>query len=319
MILIKSIENLFQSYSKNYKVNFPYIIKISKDIVKQNLEIQYDIISIILQKYYTSYSIISYIILYHFVKYCDLSKNMVNELFINSLIRINCFDHNIIKTLDLFIDFDFSILHLPTCSTILSIILTQVFMNDINNYKNTIDFIVSKNNFENEDDCINVRILFVMFYECKKYSEKYKCIDYYYHISDISYLLSTSNDVITDLKKYSRDNFIIFEEILEMKDYNNRPIIFYCCKYRNLSDLLNYKNYKKCLYKTYTYGKSMSVLYQILYNNIEEKYRQEFLYTYIGVIDTFDDIVVQINHNEDIKQEIKNHIVFYNNIYDYLL
>ena len=217
--------------------------------------------------------------------------------------------------------------------TLLSYIMFNSFLIHEEDYlvapsSDIIKYIYTDHDVVNKDDYLNVELCMEYFNNYYVHGKKVELHNSFPSLSDINRLETIISGthvlgmlgVMKELESFSKKNNCTIKEIINYKDMYNRPIYINITNYE-LFDHLCTENMidKKSLYNSVIYAHKLNVpIYRTIMTNIKEQYIPIFLEKYVGLIETTKNDI-EMSHNEEIKEVIRNNVIINQNVIKYLL
>lgn len=329
MNIINTVINLQRNLLETHQLKFEAYKDVAEQIVLLDNVNQVKVISFLLpysvvNDFFSFYSIILQEYIKQMRKIDSYDAYNISKIFINSLFSFNCHDINIIKFIDFLYPVDWSVLS-SNYTTIASFYLCNISQsnddNIISKYSEIIKYITDGGNFINENDVINFKLYIHKLYNknilLETIKNRYNYIENIHMKNIINFVKSTPNNVLKIISEYSMANKLDINDVLNIKDEYNRPLIYYCCTYVNFLELYNCKliyTDNKNLYKNY-FQDTVKPLYQILYSNLDNP--KFFITNHLGIV-RLEDFEFTTFHNNGIKFLLKKYTNAYDHIWDYI-
>lgn len=334
MNIINSLLILNKELSETKKFNFDEYKLIGKQIAFLSYDKQKYFVKILMRESiqninFTFYTFIlqEYISTIKILDSYDVEN--ISKMFVDNICVENI-NFNMIKFINFLYPIDWSVL---TTDNITIVTKCLLYLNELNDtYSNNdtvnitqmsyvssiielIEYIVEQGNFINEDDKINVYILYQnihtiyhRLYLLKKYFKYANKID----IENIFSMVSINNEeddsIIKEINDYCISKNLVLEDMLNIKNSNNLSIYCYANNYKTFKELFECNMIRdKNLYK--------NNIYKIIYNNIKD---DNFINDYLGIIDICDTEKRDSHHN-DIKSIIEKYMIPNKKVWEYVI
>lgn len=330
MNIIKSLSHLNEELKETNTFNFESYKLIGRQIGLLPYEEQKLLIKILMESsiqsiHFTFYTFIlqEYINTIKSIDSYDVEN--ISKIFVDNIFE-KYINYNLIKFIDFLYPIDWSVLTSDKLTIVSKCLLylREINYTNITNYENIItistiidfiEYIVQKGNFLNEDDSINVKILFQ--YLSKDYNRLDNLKKYFQYtnktdIDNIINMVSNNKDdesIIEKINKYCISKNLDTVEIMNVKSISNLNIYCYSKNYNTFRELFECEIIiDKILY-------SNSNKYNIIYNNIQD---DNFIEDYLGVIE-LDNKEKRDKHNNEIKSIISKYIIHIDKVWKYIL
>jgi hypothetical protein len=326
MSIINSFLSLNKELSETKRFNFDEYKLIGRQIAFLSYDEQKYFVKILMEESiqninFTFYTFIlqEYI---HTIKILDsYDVENISKMFVDNIL-VESIHLNLIKFIDFLYPIDWSVLISNNITIVTKCLLYLSELNNINitemSYASSIidliEYIVKKGNFINDDDTINVHILYQNIYS--SYPRLYLLKKYFQYasktdIENVFNMVSSNKEhesIVDRINDYCVFKKLDVEEMMNIRNSYNLSIYCYAKNYKTFKELFECKMVRdKNLYR--------KNLYKIIYENVND---DNFINEYLGLVE-LDDVEKMNKHNNEIKNIIAKYVIPAKQVWEYII